>query len=442
MSSHAAPPVSTASNACTPEKIFDCETLKKAPMDLSGTLGFSKTRDGSIVFNSFGVMSRMRPDDLIHPFTPADESALERLTAPSPALRKRALDVAEQVRREAIALVKGDVRDEALTETQRKERDALVKKLETIRFTFVDAMDKKCSVENPAGFPNASYRPFTHTVELCPSVAHQSSQAIVRALAHELGHPLAPCNATDTVYKVNAALANRETLRDCDPDFVSSEDGGYSSLHPEYVIHLAQLADGRLTHMSASNDSVVSALASCGVLTPLPEASPVTAASFATTQACVERSNASRHQTLIDALIEDGQRKGLSRNAAEATARQNEPAKCFPRTQEDFADAFAARLLDKIAEKSRYSTQQVKAAVVEFAGYACNARSGGFEDTFIYAPMESRLRVFTSGPYVSARLGCEPPRANDPMHCPLRSVTITETSPAATTPSKSGKARR
>lgn len=439
------PLVSTAapsSNACSPANVVDCETLKKSETNLAGRLGFPAARDGSVIFNSYALLSRARAGDLIHPFEPKDEIFLDHMNASSPGRQKATLDFAERMRREAIEMVRGDIRNDQLSPAQRQERDAYVKRLETLQFKFVSGDERKCMREVPSGFPNAAYRAFTHSIEMCPAFASQPNEAIALALAHELGHPVSACEEKSKLYRVVTARSNREELRNCDQDFVSSEESWSPEMGP-YLPFLRQLEEGTLTHMMG-DDQVLRTLQGCGIISQIPEGETADSKIFAPTRTCIERQYATDHVKFIEAITENYRAFGQTSEQARTMALRDSPLSCFGPANEHFSDSFAAKLLERFAEKERYSSQQLKTTLLGFAGYACAISSGGFEDTMEYPPWARRFQVMTSGRYISSRLSCEPPPARDANVCELHSTTLTETAaPAATSakkPTRSGGA--
>ncbi|MES2962860.1 MAG: hypothetical protein V4760_03150 [Bdellovibrionota bacterium] len=421
-----------SAKACGARNVAECGLLARTPLNAAGSraLGFPRSTDGTVIFNPLAALKNANPDNLISDLS--QNAELAAMSAATPAHAERALRVAERTRTAAIELFDAS----AGSPSRDAERTVIRNRLSNVVIAIASDEDTRCAKEVPLGFPAAIYDAAIHTVLLCPALSRSNPEAIVRAIAHELGHVASPCYTMQSLFEVDPAKANPSALTSCDSGLMIEGEGEGGVSDVPKLQPLRRLVRGEVRFLVANEaNPVFRTLMNCGMIRPVQNSATRTREIVGTTQDCIERLNRTRYTEEIAAIsnsIEEIEK--VSHASATAKAKTIVPEQCQGRTLEHFADAFSARVVGRVAQKEKWSANATRSAFVEYVGYNCHGL-GGYQDEYSYPPFATRLQITMNDPQLASRLRCEASPSHSQL-CPLEislGATAVNTAPRGTT---------
>ena len=379
---------------CSADKVVgSCDVLEKLGVDVNGSkeLNLPKFEDGSIIYNDLGLLKK---EKIV-------------LIEPSPAQGQRSVQLAEKVRDALRNLIVGDTRKELWT----AEQSAMKARLESVKISMADEKDEACNSSPVSTIdPNASYRPWTHSVVLCPSVARLAPAAQMMLVAHEFGHVISPCAMNRDQYKVNPQkLVPAAKVEQC---LGGSSDVEFAqTMFPESP-NRANLS--RLDDLSPRYRNVVSKLTACGALERIEDESGINeSVLFGSLSSCLFKNYAKNHENYLKAVT--GSEGKRSSNLQQAPPADLKSRKCMGIFEEHFAEAVGAKVFGSMLTGNSGAAATARVGLVQMQGYACAERSRPKQDPgkmFRYPSSVDRVYIQMSDAAVQAALNCELPKSN------------------------------
>lgn len=340
--------------------------------------------------------------------------------------RKRALKAANDARDSAIAVVTGGrPRNE-----WSKEVRALVLRLETVAFDFGDRNSRRCFLESAVDIPNASYRRHGHVVTFCGSLPKLSVEQIVLSVSHELGHVISPCSMQMPLVKIED---QNESEGACTKAEISQLEADGLSYGQD------QRTETNDYTVEWNDDS--SPDAGCGSNRVLPESDLQNPPMYRPFRDCIETKNQNDYEAYLN-LETTGEpnppKQVLKLKQDQLNQfRKNNPAVCYSKNEEHFADSFSGLTYAAWAKKENLSVAHFKSGLHVYSSAYCIEKLTGepFSNPLNYPPPNDRISLYLKPAGVSDFLGCTPRK--EPL-CALADDTFTAT---MATPPKAQKTK-
>lgn len=376
--------------ACTPEFILgtSCAQLQQEPLNLrsSKTFAFSPKVDGTVVLNPVFAMTNQ------------DSPELARLAEFSATAEQRADSIVALATEEARTLIIGGTQPKALT----AEQKAMLKRLDTLRFRVVENDSDFCSSNVPLGFPNLSYNGDTHTIQICPAAINAPSVKVFQDVAHELGHALHSCMLEAPLFAVSDSGRDRSAVRSCFGD-LDDDDGELSAIR-------SFIGDGAFK--LASESRAIKQYEICGLLNRVRtdgnyKREPSV---FRGLHLCLDKAHFAVHKRQMTEAIEEtrGEMPQAKPHVLKKVAATEVGSlRCFRMSEENFADALSAKILGRYIAKARPSSEQVRAGLIEWAGWACSEQiHGRSKGSINYPTARHRFNTIINDTAIAAAVGC------------------------------------
>jgi hypothetical protein len=128
---------------------------------------------------------------------------------------------------------------------------------------------------------------------------------------------------------------------------------------------------------------------------------------------CLDKGYAPAHQRITTKAIEETRHEmpqakpHVLKEVAEAEVGS---LRCFRMSEENFADALSAKLLGRYLEKTRPNAADVRASLMEWAGWACSEQiQRRPKDAINYPTARHRFNTVVNDPVIAAAIGCSAP---------------------------------
>lgn len=390
-----------AEPSCTPEYLVkSCGSLAQKGVSLSTG---SPLQSGTVVFNAVAAMQSK------------NESTLKKLASMDERSRLTTEAIFKKVRTATRSLVTGD----ALESTWTSEQKAMLERLESVEIKFLDTQNELCQ-ENPvANFPTLWYFKQGHSILVCPSATKLHPAVLKRAIAHEMGHVISPCQLSRSFYGIDQKRLGSNEFMAC-----AKGKSGWRNAQQwrEYF--------GTRHFMIPDHpqkEAELKGMEACGVIKK-KDATIQEPTLFKEIHSCLAGEYRSAYENWLDG--ETSKRLELEPESPAGAVRfevaEQNPIKCLKEVDEHFADAVSARVFAAMIEteqgSGRDTDDDVKSSLTDWAAWMCFSRDPKAE-TRGYPSSETRFRVATSEPLIQGKLHCRTLAV--PKFCSLQGFSAT-----------------
>ncbi len=380
---------------CTADLVSPkCEDLTLQPLDLRRN---SKEADG-VIFNYFRALNPKYSDEVRNFGKISD-----------PRLAKRALDIAEDIRKSAISYI---ARGRPASKLSAENR-AFIERLRTVQFRIKDGFSADCYKTGDPGVPNAAYNPLEHTVSICKSSLRVTSQWIAVTIAHELGHVVSACSMASPLIRFKTSNPKIDKCLFGDLTESQRTDEEKEIEGSGSVGFVAQPSSYAVNHEPESMREFIRCKAA-EVVSGSQVANPEAYKEFS---ACIEGQNRTVYENwaAFAALRLESLPKTLSpeRQALVDQAKQETPFRCFRKNEEQFSDSFGGHVYSAWATEKKMKPESFRLALNDFASIRCRERLSGevSMDRLLYPTPSERIETLIQNPNAAKILQCQIPVA-------------------------------
>ncbi len=372
-----------------------CQDFSSAPLDLRKT----RNEADGVLFN-YSLIGRIQHRQAIENF---GRNSTKREN-------DRALEVANEARRYAIDFLTGKRPKTAWS----RETKALVERVLAIQFRISKMSDGDCYDHGDAGYPQASYSPFDHSIGICNSLAKTNSDGIFATIAHEIGHAVSSCNMKRPLIKYQtmstedlACLLGNQRINSLSENELIQET-------KELITSYREITTGLDLDTQRTDQ-----FEKCGLAKRVKDSAlPAGIMAFKSFDDCAFKKFSNdyfRYVAKFSFNLDDLPPK-LSpdlQNVADNFMREN-PQSCYRKSEEHFADVFSAQLV-ALRHAKIFSDQPRKASERAYqlsvfdlaAGYCLNALEGrNLSNPHLYPSARERVLTYFIPPYTQRVLNC------------------------------------
>ncbi len=322
----------------------------------------SRTEADGVIFNYFLVGKREHYAEI----------KAFNATAPTE-LGKRAIKIAEDVRKSAIAYVTGN-QPEA---TWSPEVASVAQRLRTVRFRIPEGSHSDCFAKGDAGIPRAAYTDGEHAIGICPGLVKSTSQELAASIAHELGHTVSPCTMQKALVKY---LDTKPETGAC---LFRIGEGENRSLQDKELFGTAPISIPQKDGYAVDQDpESTDNLIRCHAAVRLPASQLADPKFYQSFNACIDK----RYQTdyenwmaselfYLDVMPKNfdtlpGTAREEWPKKIEAL-RQEVPFRCYVKNDEHFADSFGGMVYSKWGRSKDITPAQFERGLHSLTGIQC-----------------------------------------------------------------------
>ena len=375
-----------------------CEDLSKKPLDLRK----DKTEADGVLFNYFLAGKR----EHVHEIRALNASA-------SHDQAQRGLEIAKEVRAEAIKLVTGGRTKEDLP----PEVAAIAERLQTVTFTLSNPTDPSCYDKGDPGIPNASYSQLEHRISICPATLKVPTEEIAATIAHELGHSITPCAMSRALIKLEEIDTSLGSclLNIGEGDNRSKED---QEIWGTGAISIAMISDtGYTVDIYPEKNSE---LIRCGAASRLPGSQVINPSIYKSISSCLDTRYAKDYENYLaketlqlDKMPDFSKLPGKAKTEwpkLVAQARKEKPFSCFVKKEEHFADAFGGQAYSAWGKTKNLTAKRFDTGLHFLTNIQCVEKitKSLTMASHIYPPVADRIALFLKPNAISDLKQCEP----------------------------------
>lgn len=338
----------------------------------------------------------------------------------SEADQQRALGLVDTARKTAIQYVTGG-RDPS---DWSAETRTIVERIKLIEFRISEPFSPDCFEASDPGLPNAAYSAMEHTIGLCHSLVKTPSHLIMAVLLHEIGHAVSSCNMkkpllrhkemTEDVFRcLNANGSQFDDVLDYEYEALADQ-GDLTSADREFSMANRSLARtvGEIKLGVDVNATNTETLLRCGAVERVVNSNlPVVQGNLQFDQCAFKRFTKDYDRFVAaSALKLDTMPKVLIKKEQNIvnSFKENNPQSCYRKSEEHYADAFAAAALAVWHKTENKKRSDFRLAVYDLAQTYCMGKleERNVSNALLYPSDETRLLSYLVPQHFKDQIGC------------------------------------
>ncbi|MDZ4082288.1 MAG: hypothetical protein U1E10_05100 [Bdellovibrionales bacterium] len=411
-------PTPSLTPLCAPEQlVLKCVDHSESPLDLRK----ARSEADGVKFNYFLWGKREHHQEL-------EKFA----SASSDTDQTRALALVDVARKYAIEYVTGG-RDPSAWSIETR---TIVDRIRKIEFRISDPYSSDCFEATDPGLPQAAYSPMEHAIGLCHSLVKTHSNVILATLLHEIGHAVSTCNMKKALLRHKELTSEAfSCLNEVYSDLGSTDDASEREDTDRTLARsISEIKLG--LDVNATNTET---MLRCGAVERVPNSSLENVRGNTQFDQCALRRFAKDYDLYVArfALGQDSLPRGLiekEKNIVDKFKESN-PQSCYRKSEEHFADTFAAQALALWHKSEKKNRGDFRLAVYDLAQTYCMGRleSRNVSNAYLYPADDVRLLSYLAPPHFQNQIGC----ANLPK--PVCTLTEDPAGLTSSSPSRSSK---
>lgn len=375
---------------CAPEQLtLKCVDHSKSPLDLRKT----RSEADGVKFNYFLWGKREHHQEL------------EKFASvSSDADQIRALGLVDVARKYAIQYLTGG-RDPSAWSIETR---TMVERIKQIEFRVSDPYSSDCFEATDPGLPQAAYSPMEHSIGLCHSLVKTHSNVILATILHEIGHAVSTCNMKKPLLRHKELTSEAfSCLNAVGADLVSTEDSTEARADSSLARSIAEIKLG--LDVNATNTET---MLRCGAVERVPNSSLENVRGNSLFDQCASRRFAKDYDRYVAqfALAQDALPRGLTEKEKNIVNKfkESNPQSCYRKSEEHFADTFAAQALALWHKSENKNRGDFRLAVYDLGQTYCMGRmeSRNVSNSYLYPADDVRLLSYLAPPHFQRQIGC------------------------------------